>query len=339
MISIKPYDKTYKALWDDFIERSKNGTFMLKRDYVEYHADRFKDNSLMFFDDGVLVALMCASLHGAELRSHGGLTYGGIITDRKMVAQKMLEIFACLNEYLLECGIENLLYKRVPMIYHNYPADEDLYALFRMGAKLVRRDISSTIYMCDKIKFNERRKRNIKKALNANLAFKQSDDFDNYIALLSEVLTTHHGAKPTHTSDELKYLAQKFPSNIKLYATYDEREMLAGVVIYETPNVAHAQYIANSQKGRECGALDLVFDKLINEIYADKRYFDFGISTENNGLILNAGLIQQKQEFGGRGVAYDSFILNVSSVLVNGGGELYLIFANLTSGITLRKAG
>lgn len=326
MIRIKPYDKSYKALWDSFIEHSKNGTFMLKRDYVEYHADRFKDYSLMFFDDDTLIALMCASLHGCEIRSHGGLTFGGIITDRKITAQKMLDIFACLLGYLRDNGIQTLLYKRVPMIYHSYPSDEDLYALFRMGAKLVRRDISSTIYMHDKISFNQRRKRNIKKARNANLSFKQSFDFEGYIALLSEVLATHHGAKPTHSTDELKYLANKFPDNIKLYASYDKCEMRSGVVIYETQNVAHAQYIANSQKGRECGALDLVFDKLINEIYVDKQYFDFGISTENNGFLLNSGLIQQKQEFGGRGVVYDTFALNVAhAIIVYGGGEYLLI--------------
>ena len=314
MIVIKPYTKSCKTLWDDFIDTSKNGTFMLKRDYVEYHADRFVDNSLMFYDDDRLVGLLCASLHGDELRSHGGLTYGGVISDKKMTAQKMLEIFETLQDYLKAQKIQRLLYKRVPAIYHSYPADEDLYALFRMGARLVRCDISTAIDLRDKIKFNERRKRNIKKALNTGLEFKQSNDYKGYVELLSEVLLARHGVKPVHTSDELIYLVQRFPQNIKLFVCYESEKMLAGVVIYETPQVAHAQYIANSQKGRECGALDLVFDRLINEIYADKRYFDFGISTENDGYVLNIGLITQKQEFGGRGIVYET--------LAYGGGGL-----------------
>ncbi|MGX2985056.1 hypothetical protein ACWIWK_06275 [Helicobacter sp. 23-1048] len=53
--------------------------------------------------------------------------------------------------------------------------------------------------------------------------------------------------------------------------------MHPGVVIYETPNVAHVQYIANLHKRLEIGALDLVMVTLLDK-YSDKIYFDFGIS-------------------------------------------------------------
>ena len=87
--------------------------------------------------------------------------------------------------------------------------------------------------------------------------------------------------------------------------------MLAGVVIFDTPNVVHAQYIANSEKGREIGALDLVIDFLINTYSENKLYFDFGISTENEGLFLNDGLIAQKEMFGGRAIVYDFYEINL----------------------------
>ena len=51
---------------------------MLKRGYMDYHSDRFIDNSLMFYEDDKLIALMPASKHGNELRSHGGLTLSQI---------------------------------------------------------------------------------------------------------------------------------------------------------------------------------------------------------------------------------------------------------------------
>ena len=82
-------------------------------------------------------------------------------------------------------------------------------------------------------------------------------------------------------------------------------------VVFETDNVAHAQYIANSDEGRQCGALDAVMDYLINQQYANKVYFDFGVSTENNGMYLNEGLAMQKQEFGGRGIVYDFYEIRV----------------------------
>ncbi|NLD46800.1 MAG: GNAT family N-acetyltransferase [Clostridiaceae bacterium] len=311
MITILRYEQSYKAVWDQFIDDSKNGTFMLKRDYMEYHADRFMDYSLMFYNENKIVALLPASVHDLEVRSHGGLTYGGIVINRKATTQLLLEVFDALLNYLKKDNKDTLIYKRIPQIYYNYPSDEDLYALFMHNAHLKKLTISSTVYLKDRINFNERRRRNIKKAVKAGLVVKQSDDYEQYILMLSEVLASRHETKPVHSSDELIRLASLFPENIKLFAAFDSNDvMLAGTVIYETPSVAHAQYIASSADGRSCGALDLVFDILINDKYKDKKYFDFGISNEADGRVLNEGLITQKQEFGGRGIIYDEYILN-----------------------------
>lgn len=311
MIIIERYSKDKMEIWDAFVEASKNGTFMLKRGYVDYHYDRFKDHSLLFYNDDKLVALLPASIHDTELRSHGGLTYGGLIMSNSVTAQMAITIFEELQNYLKEKQIEKLLYKRVPSIYCQYPSDEDLYALYRVGANLVRRDISSTIYLPDKIKFSERRRRGSKQAKKQGIEVRRTDDYESYIALLSDILSKYHNTKPVHTADELKLLAERFPANIHLYAAFLEDKMMAGVVVYDTKQVAHAQYIANSDEGRQCGALDAVMDYLINTKYADKKYFDFGISTENNGLYLNEGLVTQKQEFGARGIVYDFYELKV----------------------------
>lgn len=312
MIKTAKYYPLQKTVWDDFIENSKNGTFMLKRDYMDYHSDRFKDFSLMFYDDDKLIAVMPASVHGDEIRSHGGLTYGGIVSNKKMTVQKMLDVLDSLTAFLKEQKIKHLLYKRIPSVYHVYPSDEDLYALFRNNAQLTRRDISTAIYLPDKIKFSDLRKRGAKKAKKNGLNVKQSTDFKTYIGLLAKVLEEHHGTKPVHTADELALLASRFPNVIKLFAAFDSQNvMLAGVVIFDCGQTVHAQYIANSNEGREIGALDLVFDYLINEYSSGKKYFDFGISTEDNGRFLNNGLISQKEGFGGRGIIYDFYSLEI----------------------------
>ena len=311
MIEVRRYNIADATIWDAFVDASKNGTFMLKRGYMDYHSDRFPDHSMMFYDSDKLAAVLPASQHGTELRSHGGLTYGGLITSTDIRIQQVIEIFSALKEYMQEQNISSLLYKRVPEIYYRYPSDEDLYALYRIGATLVRRDISSTIYLPSKIKFSERRKRGSKQAAKQGIEVKQSTDYAGYINMLSEVLQKYHDTKPVHTANELELLASRFPENIKLYAAYKDDRMLAGVVVFETDNVAHAQYIANSDEGRQCGALDAVMDYLINQQYANKEYFDFGVSTENNGMYLNKGLAMQKQEFGGRGIVYDFYEIRV----------------------------
>lgn len=311
MIDIRKYEASYKSVWDEFVENSKNGTFMLKRDFMEYHADRFDDYSLMFYEEEKLIALLPASKHGAEVRSHGGLTYGGIISSRKMTVSKMLDIFEALKPFLKEQGISKVLYKRVPELYYTYFADEDIYALFRNGAKLVRRDLSTAICLQDKIKFSKGKKWGVSRARQAGIEIKKFDDYELFIAKENDNLREKHGTSAVHSGAELKLLAERFPENIHLYGTFLQDEFLSGALVFTTPTVAHIQYITTTEKGRELFAFDYLGDYLINSSYVDKVYLDFGISTENNGLFLNEGLCQQKETFGGRALVYDFYELEI----------------------------
>ncbi len=311
-MEVQRYSPLKKADWNTFVENSKNGTFMLNRDYMDYHSDRFTDHSLMFYDDnGKLKAVLPASQHGNELRSHGGLTYGGIIIDRNTTQQNVLEIFDILKGYMSTNDIHNLIYKRVPNIYYSYPSDEDLYALFKNDASLIRRDISTTIDFSNPISFSERRRRNIKKSVKSRVVVHESMDFDKYIELLTEILKCRHNAVPVHSSKEIHLLRDRFPNNIKMIAAYLGNQMLAGSILFITPKVVHTQYLMSTDEGRKVGGLDAVINYVVELYKESHRYLDFGISTESGGLYLNDGLITQKQEFGGRAIAYDFYELKV----------------------------
>ena len=309
MVEVVRYQPDYKDLWDSFVDKSKNGTFLFKRDYMEYHSDRFTDDSLLFFENGKPIALLPASLHGTTVVSHGGLTYGGIISSRSMTAETMLRVFAVLSDYFKNKGILSLSYKRIPSFYCSYPSEEDLYALFRHGAQISKCGISSTIYLPEKIPFSNGKKGHLSKAKNSGLVFQESSDFDGFMDLMKKVLLSRHNTLPVHTSEELKYLHMKFPQNIKLYTVSRDGRLLSGAIVYETSLVAHTQYLANSDEGRTCGALELVLDHLISDVYSSKRFFDFGISTEDGGRFLNEGLIKQKQEFGARATTYQEYCI------------------------------
>lgn len=316
LVSESPYSKANmlvryspekKDEWNAFISESKNGLFLFYRDYMEYHAHRFTDYSLMFYDGNRLQAVFPANIDGNLVTSHGGLTFGGFITDKRMRALLMLDIFEELRRYLKDNSVKKLIYKCIPYIYHQLPAEEDRYALFRIGAKLCRRDVTATVAMAEKLNFQELRLRSIKKALSSGVAVKEIEDFDSYWTVLQHNLKTKYDTAPVHTVEEIKYLHSKFPENIKLFCAFQDKAILAGVVIYESSNVAHAQYIASSDEGREVGALDIVFSCLLNEYYGDKKYFDFGISTEKDGMYLNEGLINYKEGFGARAVVHDFY--------------------------------
>jgi hypothetical protein len=312
-IKVIDYDPERKSTWDGFVARAKNGIFLFHRDYIEYHADRFPDASLMFYGhEGQLVALMPATIRDGMLSSHAGLTFGGVVSDNSMKASLMLEVFDAMRANLIERGLKGLVYKALPHIYHRLPAEEDLYALYRIDAKLVRRDISSAILLTDKLSFSKGRKWALKQAEKHGLEVRKSDDFGAFMAIEEQVLGQKHDLRPVHTAEEIQMLAGRFPDNIKLFSAYYDTEMLAGVVMYESDNVAHAQYMAANDDGKRKGALDVVLDYLINDYYRDKKYFDFGISTEDDGRYLNSGLIENKQSFGARAIVHDFYEISLA---------------------------
>jgi len=310
-ITIKKYTNNDKNIWNEFIKNSKNGIFMFDRNYMDYHSDRFVDFSLLFYDDEKLVGLLPASRHGEEVRSHGGLTYGGIICDNSMKQHRMLEIFECLKTFLKENGIKNLLYKSLPYIYHKQPSEEDLYALFVNEAKLVRRDISTTINLKNPIKLEKGRKAQVSRAKREGVIVEESDDFEGFIELENKILSQYHNTKAVHTADELKLLKSSFENQIKLYIAKLNNEIIAGTIIFIYENVVHTQYMAADETARTLGGLDLIIKTLIDNFKEEKTYFDFGISTENGGKYLNKGLIAQKENFGGRGIVYDFYNLEI----------------------------
>lgn len=313
MVTVARYSRKEKAYWDAFNAEAKNGHFLFARDYIEYHADRFTDHSLLIRDEkGNLIALFPANVKEDVVSSHGGLTFGGVVSDQSMRTELMLEIFEALIRHYQQESVKRIFYKAVPHIYHSLPAEEDLYALFRNNARLVRRDVSTSIRRSCGIEMSSRRKRGVRKAAKSSLSVKRSHDFTQYMEVVKGVLNSKYDADPVHSCEEIELLAGRFPENIKLFAAHNEQnEMQAGVIIYESRNVAHAQYIASSEEGKKNGALDLIFDYLLTKEYESKEYFDFGISNEQGGRYLNVGLINQKEEFGARAVVYDAYELDI----------------------------
>lgn len=301
-------------VWDGLVHRSKNGTFLFSRGYMDYHRDRFEDFSLLVFDDsGTLVAALPANRTGTLLSSHAGLTYGGFITDENMKVPKMLQVFESALQFLQDHSFTRVVYKTVPHIYHRAPAEEDCYALFLCDAKVSRRGVLAVIDSRNALPFQERRTRGVKKARQNGVIARQTDDLASYWGILTERLQEGFGAQPVHSLDEIRALRAAFPQNIKLFCAYEGDVMLGGVMIYETERVARVQYIATNERGRKLGALDLLFGDLIGEHYRSTAYFDFGTSDQEDGRSLNTGLMDQKEGYGARAVVHDHYEVNLES--------------------------
>jgi hypothetical protein len=312
MINVSRYENTDKTVWDEFIGSAKNGTFLFKRDYMEYHADRFIDCSLLFRDENEkLITVLPANLKNETLVSHGGLTFGGVVSGNRMKTPQMLEIFESLIRFARANNLRRIVYKAVPHIYHTQPAEEDLYALFRFGAQLVRRDVSTTIWTKERLSLSKGRKWTVNQTRKSKIEVRESSDFETFMRLEAEVLAAKYNVVPVHTAAEMKLLAGRFPKNIKLFGAFVGGEMLAGAIVYASLTVAHAQYLAANAEGKQAFALDAILQFLITDYYAEKRYFDFGISTERQGTYLNVGLIDFKESWGGRATVYDTYEIGI----------------------------
>ena len=310
---ISPYDHSQSETWDLFVEESKNGTFLLKRGYMDYHRDRFSDSSFIVYRHEKVVALLPANRYKNQIFSHQGLTYGGFLVGNNMTTPLMVDIFECLISYLRTEAVDEIVYKSIPSIYHLYPSEEDRYCLFRLGANLYRRDVLSVILSSGPAPSQSRRRRSIARASKAGLHIRSGhQDWHEFWGILVTNLSDRHAVAPVHSVEEIRVLARHFPKEIWLCtATDKDGQMLAGVVIYETKKVMLAQYIASNPSGREFGALDLIFDTLISRALFTHKHFDFGSSNEENGLVLNTGLIEHKEGFGARSIAHDFYTLKV----------------------------
>lgn len=308
-ISISRFSSSLAGEWDSFVDTSKNGTFLLRRDYMDYHSDRFSDFSLVARRGNSLYALLPGCRVGNSFRSHAGLTYGGLVMSVSATAADILAVMTKATDFLRAEGFEELVCSPAPHIYHRIPAEEDLYALFRLGATLSARKISSVILQSARLPFRSIRKAGIRKAMARGVTLDAAPSPEAFWSVLEANLMSRYSVKPVHSLSEIRRLMELFPDNIRLHTVSAGAGLLAGVLVYLTPEVAHCQYISASPEGKECGALDFLMASLINDIYADRRYFDFGNSNEENGRVLNENLIYQKEGFGARAVCYDTYTL------------------------------
>jgi len=314
LITIRKYDNNDKALWDEFVASAKNATFLFYRDFMEYHKDRFVDYSLLCFKKEKLVAIVPANINENIVHSHQGLTYGGVVIKAKTKFEEYVLIFELILKFLDENEIDQLFIKDIPSIYSNSPSNEFEYIQFLLDAENIRTDISSTVEMGANISFSKDRiagyNRGVKNKLKV-IEVGEMESFWNRILIPN--LLDKHKVKPVHCLEEIELLKNKYPKNIRQFNVYKDDQIVAGTTVFETDGVAHSQYISGNNDKNKLGSLDFLHYYLITDIFKDKLFFDFGISTENRGENINKGLLSWKEGFGARATTYKTYSIETKS--------------------------
>ncbi len=275
------YRDGMKEDWDSCITQAKNGNFLFLRDYMDYHRDRFDDHSLLFASAGRTIACLPAHRIDDVLCSHRGLTFGGLVMHEAVRLSDVRAIFRALLSHMKSEGMRTLYYRHMPHPYHRLPAEEDIFVLSGLGARVVETKATcvvpagmSALYSQDGVR------RVVNRFGRSGLTLRRSFDFAAYMVLCEDYLWRRRAAKPVHSGGELERLAARFPDNIQLYVVERGSDTEGGVVIYRNAACARSQYLAQSASGQRARIIPAIYDHILNSVLPQGTMFDFGHSTD-----------------------------------------------------------
>lgn len=314
MFQVCKYTNSKKADWDNFIATAKNATFLFQRDFMDYHNDRFEDFSLLIYKGEKLYALLPANINDDVVYSHQGLTYGSFVLQDSAKLKSTFLAFKEVLKFLFEEKIKKLDIRIIPTFYNSLPSDELEYVLYKAGAGIVKRDVILLIDYQNKLGFQKNRREGINKAKRKNLIVKVDGDYEAFWnKILIPNLKEKHNSSPVHSLDEIKLLAARFPNHIKQVNVYQDDKIVAGTTVFLTKKVIHPQYVSANSNKNELGSLDVLYNFIIDHFKKGKNYFSFNTSSEENGKLLNEGLLFWKESCGARPHVFNNYEINTDT--------------------------
>jgi len=299
-LEIRRYSDDLKDVWDRFVATIKNRSFLFRRDYMDYHRDRFQDHSLLFQLGGKLMACLPAHVAQGKLCSHQGLTFGGLLMCRDIRLGQLQAIASALRDHLRSEGLSNLDYRPMPHPYHEIPAEEDIVALAAEGAALS--DARAVPFVrAGHARLSRDRLRDLRDKSLADLLVRRSDDIRGFMRYCAEHRARRFNSTLVHSADEMVLLAARFPDNIQHYVIERAGEALAGTILYRHGNCAKVQYSAPASAAMEDGVMTHLYCKLLGDILPAGQWVDFGHSHDFDGN-FNSGVHQFKESLGARTV-------------------------------------
>ena len=316
-VEIRPFEENDAAAWDDVVRGSSNGTLQHTRRFLSYHGSRFSDRSVVVLDArGRWLGVLPAAVEPSDadvVTSHPGLTYGGLVHGRGLGGERVMDALQRIAAHFASAGFQRFRYKATPWVYHRLLCAEDVYALFRLGARRYRCDLSATLLLADRPAIGERRRSAQRRASRCGVEVRPGTDmWPQFWKVLESNLRDRHHVAPTHSLSEIQLLRSLFPEEIVLVVGQIGADIVAGTVLFQSGAAMHLRYEAADDRGRQSAALDPVLEASIRLALAKGcRHFEFGISTEDQGRVLNSSLDDFKRSFGAGGTVYEHYELDL----------------------------
>jgi hypothetical protein len=312
-LQVRPYSEKDRERWDDLVDRSRSGTFMHRRGFLETVAQGVVDRSLLVVRAGRLVGVLPAAEHPSDphiLESHPS-SGGGLLHDPGLPLPALLAAFTAVAEHCYHEGFDTLRYKSLPGPYHRQPSQADTYALFRLGAALARCELASFVDTGSPRDIARHRRRHLRRAQRAGLEVLEEERYlREFWTVLEDRLAGSHRATPQHRLEEVIALRQLFPQQVSCVVARDAGRVVAGAVVFRTGQVDQTPYLAADDRGYDVSALDLVVENVISDAARrGVRFVSLGPTTTYGGRHLNEGLHRYKAEFGAGDVVHLTYDL------------------------------
>ena len=313
-VTIEKYDASKEVIWDKFVEqKSMNGTFLQTRNFLNYHGEKFRDASLMFYMNSNLVAVCPAceeSRNGEKVfYSHHGSTYGGLVvaTDIYKI-EKILMLIDELEKFLKMRGYTKCVLKPTMKLLTQQNMELLDFCLYYKKYKEYRElnlYIDYQNYAEDTLQnLSHMKQRLVKKCIKAGVVLReitQPEEIKAFYNILEENLQKFH-TKPVHTYEELLDLYyNRITENVRFYGAYLSEELVAGtmVFLFKKQKCAHTQYLAAAPQYHKMSPMSFVYYS-IAKLYQEIGYkaLSWGITTEHLGTEINMGLTNNKEAYG-----------------------------------------
>lgn len=307
-MEILKYEINLKKSWDTFIDESDVSSFLLKRDFIEYHSHIYEECSLLVKNGEELILIIPACRIGDKFSSFHFLTYGGFILPRKnhdiqILKSVFVEVIKFIKE---ELNLKYIVVKRIPFFYYKNPNEDDLFFFTQLDFKVIYKDLSSVMKI-DYDLFPQKKSYNHRKAIRDGLIMSISNTSERILDMMNTNLKKY-GKQAVHNFSELDDLKVKFQKEIMFFEVREDKSDLlyGGCVLFIVNKAVHIQYMASTDLGRKKRVVDFIIGELLN-IYVDYDYLDYGISTESQGSYLNSSLFNAKRELGFGSACYEIY--------------------------------
>lgn len=316
---VRQFDNHDMERWNDFVEKSNEGTIFHRLDFLSYHGNRYKQNEhhLVILKKNKLYGIMPMAIFEQEdtliAKSPYGASYGGAIFSRHQNYHDSSEIIHAILKYLKEQNITKLVITLpTPILYQNY-SDTIRLVLVEQGFKCSNRDIVSVVRLEKSNAQSDEmllRLPNIKrKALKARKhgvhVVKKAPPSDFWQVL--EKTFSKLNIEPAHNLAEFQWLNNNFPESVYADVAYISEEPVAAIgYIILNKSVNSSFYLCMDPQKRHTQALSaLIYEALDESKQKGFSWFDFGTSSINmKGL---ANIFRFKESFGAVGIFRETY--------------------------------